>query len=255
MTVSRPDATTARVEPAAGRERIAFTTTVVDGHLLVVPADAAPLLRTQQVDRRLFDVTELIRLGYDDASRPTVPMIVQPGSTARTKQRIAEAGGLMGRDLPAVRGLAVQARKADTKGLWETLKSTKPRVWLDGIRQLSLDVSVPQIGAPTAWQAGYTGEGLAVAVLDTGVDADHPDLKGKVTARSFTEDPTPGDVHGHGHHVASTVAGTGAASSGKYKGVAPDATILSGRVCGSFGCPDSAILAGMEWAAVDQKAG
>ncbi|WP_374065101.1 S8 family serine peptidase [Actinokineospora auranticolor] len=56
------------------------------------------------------------------------------------------------------------------------------------------------------------------------------------------------DKDGHGTHVASTIAGTGAASSGKYVGVAPDARLLVGKVCGSWGCPESAILAGIQWA-------
>ncbi|MGW5671500.1 S8 family serine peptidase, partial [Micromonospora sp. NPDC003776] len=129
------------------------------------------------------------------------------------------------------------------------------RIWLDGRRQLSLDHSVPQIGAPTAWAAGFTGKGVTVAVLDTGVDVTHPDLVGRVAeSRNFSEMPDADDMVGHGTHVASIIAGSGAASGGRYRGVAPDATLLSGKVCEEYGCADSAILAGMEWAAVTKKA-
>jgi subtilisin family serine protease len=261
VTVARPDATTATIDPGPGREHITFSTSVMRGHLLVVPGDAAPLLRTEVVDRRLFDVTELVRLGYDDAARPTVPMIVRyrsAASAATTKRKLAAAGGELGRDLPAVRGLAVHARKNAAAGLWETLKDKQgtnvQRVWLDGGRRRTLDRSVPQIGAPAAWQAGLTGKGMAVAVLDGGVDATHPDLAGKVTSKNFSSEPSAADVDGHGTHVASTIAGTGAASGGRYKGVAPDATILNGKVCEPVLCTDSAILAGMQWAAVERRA-
>ena len=54
--------------------------------------------------------------------------------------------------------------------------------------------------------------------------------------------------------MASTIAGSGAASGGKYRGVAPDATLLDGKVCEDNGCADSAILAGMQWAAVEKQA-
>ena len=124
-------------------------------------------------------------------------------------------------------------------------------MWLDGVAQPHLDVSVPQIGAPAAWQAGLTGAGVTVGVLDTGIKADHPDLAGKVIEqRDFTGTlPGGGDDVGHGTHVAGIIAGTGAASNGRYKGVAPDARLISGKVCAIVGCPDSEIIAGMEWIA------
>ncbi|PZG22220.1 S8 family serine peptidase [Nonomuraea aridisoli] len=83
----------------------------------------------------------------------------------------------------------------------------------------------------------------------------HPDLAGKVAAsRNFVPDyEGDDDLNGHGTHVASTVAGSGAASGGKYKGVAPGATLLDGKVCfnylGRGACPESSILEGMQWAA------
>src|SRR6266511_2380770 len=116
--------------------------------------------------------------------------------------------------------------------------------------------NVPLIGAPAAWQAGFTGEGVPVAVLDTGIDATHPDLAGKVVAeRNFTEGTEDELDHvGHGTHVASTITGSGAGSGGRYKGVAPGLKLHDGKVCVQFGCAESWILAGMEWAAAEQHA-
>lgn len=110
---------------------------------------------------------------------------------------------------------------------------------------------MPQIGAPAAWAAGRDGAGVKVAVLDTGVDANHPDLAGRIIeAQDFSGTGTAQDGHGHGTHVASTVAGSGAASDGLRKGVAPGARLLVGKVLNDAGSGyDSGIIAGMEWAA------
>ncbi|SES37719.1 Subtilase family protein [Lentzea xinjiangensis] len=79
------------------------------------------------------------------------------------------------------------------------------------------------------------------------MDADHPELAGKVIAtRNFTEEPDAGDNLGHGTHVAATIAAGGAT----HRGDAPDARLIAGKVCAArFGCLESAILAGMQWAA------
>ena len=92
---------------------------------------------------------------------------------------------------------------------------------------------------------------MTVGVLDTGVKADHPDLAGKVLeAKDFTGTrPDASDDLGHGTHVAGIIAGTGGASGGRYRGVAPDAWLISGKVCVAYGCPESAVIAGMEWIA------
>ncbi|MEV0644109.1 S8 family serine peptidase [Phytomonospora sp. NPDC050363] len=70
-------------------------------------------------------------------------------------------------------------------------------------------------------------------------------------AEDFTG-TSPGGVDdlGHGTHVASIVAGSGAASDGRFKGVAPGARLMSGKVCVKAGmCEVSAVIAGVEWAA------
>ncbi|MBQ1033083.1 S8 family serine peptidase [Micromonospora sp. C97] len=257
----------AAVRPGAGRESVQFLVRRERGRLSVTPTDALPLLRSGRVDRRLFDVTGLVEAGYDDAHRDTLPLLVTYGSTGAARRAPAALPGTrQTRDLPVIRGAALASDKSSLGAVWETV-TTGPagarldaaggveRIWLDGRRRVTLDHSVPQIGAPAAWAAGFTGAGVSVAVLDTGVDATHPDLAGKVAeARNFTEATDARDTVGHGTHVASTIAGSGAASGGKYRGVAPDATLLDGKVCEDAGCSDSAILAGMQWAAVEKKA-
>ncbi len=125
------------------------------------------------------------------------------------------------------------------------------RVWLDGVRRASLDKSVAQIGAPAAWKAGFTGKGVKIAVLDTGTDTTHPDLKGQVIAeKNFSAAKDTKDRVGHGTHVASIAAGTGAKSGGKFKGVAPDAKLLAGKVLDDDGYGDDSgiLMRFMEWA-------
>ncbi|WP_250009900.1 S8 family serine peptidase [Actinoplanes sp. M2I2] len=249
-------------EHGPGRAGIRFSNRLVDGHRHVVPTDAAPLLRQGRLDKRLFDVTTLREFGYTGDS--DLPLMLEYPKSGQRKGpagvRAAVKGTTrVGRDLPGSGLLATRTTRAERAELWSSLttgtstaRTLTPgidRVHLDGKRQLSLDASVPQIGAPTAWQQGLDGTGVTVAVLDTGIDSTHPDFAGKITSTAnFTDEPGE-DLNGHGTHVASTIAGTGARSGGKYRGVAPGAKLAVAKVCGEADCPESNILAGMEWAA------
>ncbi|MDG9716302.1 S8 family serine peptidase [Streptomyces sp. DH24] len=245
------------IERAKGRENIPVQIRRVDGHTLVVPADAARLVATGTLDRRLFDVTELGRAATRKAHRGGLKVIVgYRGAAAATKADVRDAGTLR-RTLKSLNADAVQAPREATPELWAAVTngdrtaSGIAHVWLDGVRKANLDKSVPQIGAPKAWAAGYDGKGVKIAVLDTGVDATHPDLKDQViAAKNFSTSADATDKVGHGTHVASIAAGTGAKGGGAYKGVAPGAKLLNGKVLSDDGYgDDSGILAGMEWAA------
>ncbi|RSM62261.1 peptidase S8 [Actinoplanes sp. ATCC 53533] len=251
-------------EPAKGREKVTLRVHRLNGRTLVVPADAYRMIADGRLDQRLFDVGELAKVarlrGRDDSVRVIVGY---RGAATTTRSALRAAGDTeVRRTFKALNADLVTTPRPDATQLWQTLtrvqrsglRATAPgvdHVWLDGVREATLDKSVPQVGAPGAWAAGYDGKGVKVAVLDSGVDATHPDLRTQVIAeKNFTTTPDAGDRIGHGTHVASTVAGTGARSGGKFKGVAPGARILNGKVLGEDNSgADSTIIAGMEWAA------
>jgi subtilisin family serine protease len=248
-----------RVEPAEpnGGYR---TSCGPDGHVHVVPGSAAPLIG-RVLDEDLFDVTTLIKEGYDDASSADLPLIMRGGQTTRA----ALAGQRALPSIGAVAGRQPKAGAADfvaklTDQADQARSADGPQVWLDHRVRSTQDTStetapggnMAQVKAPQAWASGHTGEGVRIAVLDSGVDPTHPDLAGKIVEQAdFTVDGGDAvDRFGHGTHVASIAAGVG----GAHSGVAPDAQLVVGKVLDDQGNGyESQVIAGMEWAAPRAK--
>jgi serine protease AprX len=137
-----------------------------------------------------------------------------------------------------------------------------------------MDEVVLEHNVPEVWDLGYTGEGMTVAVIDTGIDADHVGLN-DFDDNPLTNDPKvvafydaiaspdqtdgstqPYDDHGHGSHCAGIAAGTGeedpleadGQDNNRYVGVAPGANLIGVKVLdgGGSGSFDQ-VMAGMEW--------
>lgn len=234
-------------------------TYTVGGDLHVVPDDALPFLAKERIDADLFNVTELVEQGYDDASVSSIPLIVQYGPGVRATRAVAPDHSEKSVVLNSIHGAAIAASKKDATDFWDELANESRARFSGGIAKIHLDEkveasladSVAQVGAPDAWAEGLDGTGVTVAVLDTGVDQTHPDLAEQVAqTRSFVPGEAVTDVDGHGTHVASTVAGTGAASDGVEKGVAPGADLAIGKVLDNSGSGAASwIIEGMEWGA------
>ncbi|UAL54773.1 S8 family peptidase [Metabacillus dongyingensis] len=241
----------------------------------VIPSSAMPYLAADKLDKDLFNVTKLIKNGYDDKKLASLPIIVEyADSKSRSihQKKPALKGTQIERVLESINGAALSTSKKEADTFWDeiipqnaTVQKAKTdslqfehgieKIWLDGRVEATLENSVPQIGAPTAWESGFTGKGIKVAVLDSGIDRNHPDVAGQLDeAVSFVPGETVDDGNGHGTHVASTVLGTGAASDGKNKGVAPEARLVVGKVLSDQGSGlDSWIIDGMEWASERAK--
>ena len=173
----------------------------------------------------------------DDSGRPVV--------TTRTATDRAAAARLIRHGQRAPGAVAVEL-DAPVRALGVPTGS-------DPYRGLQWDLATIQ--APAAWAAS-TGAGVTVAVVDSGVDAGHPDLAGQVLPGTDLVTGTSGvssDPNGHGTHVAGTIAALTGNGVG-VAGLAPDAKILPVRVLAENGSGMmSAVATGITWAA-DQGA-
>lgn len=114
-----------------------------------------------------------------------------------------------------------------------------------------LDVSTPLLWVDASVRSRFRGDGITVAVLDSGIDADHPDLQGRVLkskSRNFTSEGgqnDTGDGNGHGTHVAGIIGGAG----GKYRGVAPEVRFIACKVFDAQGNgEEGALIEAVRWA-------
>ncbi|PYZ97789.1 serine protease [Alteribacter lacisalsi] len=114
-----------------------------------------------------------------------------------------------------------------------------------------LDTAVPASGAFDLIRNStrLTGKGVTIAILDTGVDP-HKDLEGRITAfKDFIHNEAePYDDNGHGTHCAGDAAANGVSSDGRYKGPAPEASIIGVKVLDKIGAGSmETVMEGIEW--------
>lgn len=110
-----------------------------------------------------------------------------------------------------------------------------------------LDTTGTQIAATHAHSLGRYGGGVKVAVLDSGCDLGHPDLKVKSTINTLDRTNDITDITGHGTHISCIVAGKGE-NDDRYTGIAPECELLVAKCIG----PVSAMLQAFDWAASNE---
>lgn len=138
---------------------------------------------------------------------------------------------------------------------YQWIPEEEPAIVTEAFREVTPNIT--QVNADQVWAQGNTGQGVVIAVVDSGVNYDHLDLADHLWdgGEAFphhgydivNDDDDPMDDKGHGTHCAGTVCGDGTA--GSITGIAPDATLMcikSVREDGFGGAVN--IAGGMEWA-------
>ncbi|MGC2696444.1 MAG: S8 family peptidase [Candidatus Angelobacter sp.] len=173
---------------------------------------------------------------------------------------VVKLGGSILGQLPLVNGLVASL---DHNGI-VALSNQSNVAYISKDRTLTpfFDNAAPAVNAPAAWKANYTGAGIGVALIDSGVNA-HPDLYTSsfwpVSRVVYNQSFVPGnssaaDQYGHGTHIAGLIAGDGLASTGPiysntFKGIAPGAQIVNLRVLDANGsATDSTVIAAINQA-------
>ncbi|MFB2649785.1 S8 family serine peptidase [Shewanella mangrovisoli] len=237
-----------------------------NGQYLITPK-AQPLVTSQAVDLELFNITKLHAAGYDDASTDKLPVIIeyQDGTLAGSAVPNPIEGATLTDEIELIDSAAFGVSKSKAAKVWETLSTdaSVKSVWLDAVVHADKEVpngvnalanltpTVPLTGTYGNLAKHFNGQGVTVAVLDTGYDLDHNDLAEQVlVSKDFTYSSNGiDDLNGHGTHTAATIAGTGVESNGRWAGMAPGAKLLVGKVLTNAGSGStSGILSGMQWA-------
>jgi serine protease AprX len=177
---------------------------------------------------------------------------------------VLKVGGTLVGQLPLVNGVVALV---DQNGI-VSLSNQADVTYISKDRTLVpfLNNAALAINAPAAWNSGYTGSGVGIALIDSGVNA-HPDLYTTLYTTSILPtsrivynqsfvpgDSDPGDDYGHGTHIAGLIAGNGASSTGllfskSFKGIAPNAKIINLRVLDKNGTAmDSTVIAAINQA-------
>ena len=167
-----------------------------------------------------------------------VSVIVEGSSAQQAADLTQGARGTVDNYLPIVNGVQAHVPSSELPGL-----QTRAMVFPDRAMHLqgnnyggNLVSAYPsEVGATQSWNGQNTGAGVTVALVDTGI-ADVPDVQNQIVARAnFTNESTFQDTFGHGTFEAGIVAGNGAASGGRYVGIAPDASLMSVKVADASG--------------------
>lgn len=212
----------------------------------------------------------LEKMAAESPDRMVSVIIQKLGEEAGLEAEISRLGGEITKDLhiinaftaelsvdealelannPGVRWISLDAAVEDAKRSYPTSLDENPVT-------IPENVYLDTLGVHDVWALGLQGEGIGVAVIDSGIfmDRDFSESIKKPTSRiiwqdSFSENSfKPDDATGHGTHVAGIIAGHGGASDGLYSGIAPKANLINLKVSDEDGFAfESDVVAAMQW--------
>ncbi len=184
-----------------------------------------------------------------DAAAPAAwqdVVVTGPGGASGAARAVDQVGGDVVAPLPIVQGVAARLPLgASLPARWSVTpqRTMTTAATADGGSGPTQTVR-QTLGLPSD---SSEGAGITVAVMDTGV-ADVQDLTGRIQDRVDITGGGAGDGHGHGTFMAGLIAGSGEASGGAYRGVAPEADIVDVKVADEHGSTDLiTVLRGLQW--------
>jgi thermitase len=229
-------------------------------HTPVNPAAGATFPRTPAA--HLTSAPEDLSATADPGADVAVTrLVVKATSDLQAQSAILRVGGRVARRIEGLDAWVAEVSAADATDALATLAGEPGVIFAEADDETEVagafvpnDLAPDQdalrrLGAPAAWGVS-SGEGIRIAVLDTGIDQDHEDFVGKVVIQAnFSASPTLDDLHGHGTHVAG-IAGAATDNGVGIAGAGCAATLMIGKVLGDDGKGSTAALVdGIVWAA------
>ena len=228
--------------------------------LALLPAASPPAtaLRAQPI---------LLQMAAESPEQ-TVSVIVQKtAASIGAEDMVAALGGVVTKDLHIINAFAAEM---SARAALELARSASVRwVSLDApvVRAAATETvrdeftAVPYrnyfldtLGVRQAWNLGLNGNGIGVAVIDSGISPDQDFSSVRRSVSFSTNSSTVNDVYGHGTHVAGIIAGNGTNSAGLYVGIAPGVDLLSLKIADDAGqAYESDTVAAIQWV-LDNKA-
>jgi len=216
--------------------------------------------------RRPLEPEDKVEISAKDKTEDgKIPLIISSQDREKLlemKKEIAGEKGLINDELPIISGFTAEVDDMALTNLL-TLKREGVNIYIDEKNKMiddpviidkspgnsRTDNAIKTLGIDKLWEQGLTGEGVTIAVLDTGIYP-HKDFEGRIIAfkdyvNGYKE---PYDDQGHGTHVAGDCAGDGTMSDGKFKGPAPSAKLVGVKTLDKHGAGRfSDIIKGIQW--------
>lgn len=201
----------------------------------------------------------LVQTALADPSKMVRVIVQRAGTATGLESHLVSLGGKVTEDLKIINAFAADipakvvlelSRRPDVR--WVSLDAPiESAGGPDGTVNTSnmVNAYIRAINADDLWNEGYQGSSVTVAVVDSGMNK-HNDFKARLVTNVKTNSypVTTGDNYGHGTHIAGTIGGSGANSSGKYIGVAPMVKIINVKVTDDAGMAlMSDVVAGLQW--------
>ncbi len=205
----------------------------------------------------------LARLALEDPTREVAVIVQKADLTTEAASLVSQLGGEITGELGIINALAARLTASDLPEL-----GASPSVkWISPDAEVvdaecddcgpedaePANAFIGTIGADLLWaqQPSLLGQGITIAVVDSGIDR-HPDLNLELAwtspSRIVDRSRNPGDLYGHGTHIAGIIGGNGFLSGGAYAGVAPQANLANVHVTRIRGAArTSEILRGLQW--------